>query len=113
AGTAGNVVGIGAAVLRLIGMGFHIGQVGIDAGCGQLVIRRSHIAALGKAVGCLELLGAVEVLVAVRLAHLRQCLVELVNGGLLFRGLVRTFVDRRDGIDDDVAIAVCGFQGIE
>src|SRR5699024_4280527 len=81
-GAAGNVVRVGTAVLRIIGVGGDVIQIGIDAGGGHHAGILADVGVLGIAALVLEDLGSVEVLVTVFLAQLGQRLVELVDAGL-------------------------------
>ena len=105
-GAHGDIVGIGAAVVRLPGVGR--GVVEHRARTGGVVAVALKIGRVGKAGVCLEDLGAVEELVAVLVADDRQLLVDLVDQRLARSGALAGFRHRRQRVDDQIAVRVGG-----
>ena len=112
-GTGGDVIGIRAAILGLIGVGAQILQQHLQA-CGlEVDIPALVVIHIAVAVGVLECLSRVEELDVQLLAHGQQCHIEIVNAGLVHVGVVGVVGrDRRHRVDDDIGIGIAGLNGL-
>ena len=112
-GAGGDVTGVRAAILGLIGMGAQILQQHLQA-CGlEVDIAALVVIDIAVAVGVLERLGRVEELDAQLLAHGQQCHIEIINAGLVHVRVVGVVGrDRRHRVDDDIGIGIAGLNGL-
>ena len=110
-GAQRDIVGVGAAVLRVVGVGGHIVQQGPRAGSVEGIPLK--IAGVGKSAVRFEDFGAVEELVPGFIAQQSQLLVGFVNDSLQRRRVGRRLGHRRNGVDNHIAIAVGGSEALE
>ena len=112
-GAAGNVVGVRAAVLGLVGMGAQVVQQHLQAGGLEVDVAALVIVGVAVAGGILEGFGRVEELQAHFLTHGQQCHIEVVDPGLVHVGIVGVVGrHRRHRVDDDVGVGVAGLDGL-
>ena len=113
-GAGGDVVGVGAAVLGLQGVGAEIVQHRLEAGALEVDVAAGVVVRDAVAVAALEGLGGVEEADAQLLAHLQKGHVEVVNFGLVHVGVVGVVSrDRRHRVDDDVGVGVALLDGLD
>ena len=107
-GPGGDVAGIGAAVLRLVGMSGQVVQNCLQAAALEVNIAADIVIILAEAGGrVLQDLCAVEEFNPQILAHGQQCHVEVINLLLRHRRIVGMILgDRRNGIDNDISIRI-------
>ena len=111
-GAGGDVGGIGAAVLGLVGVGGEIVQHRLEAAALEVDVPADIVVIQPKAGGgVLEDLGAVQELDPQVLAHGQQGHVEVVDLFLGGGGVVGVILGhRRDGVDNDVGVGIAGLD---
>ena len=113
-GAGGDVVGVGAAVLGLQGVGAEIVQHGLEAGALEVDVAAGVVVRDAVAVAALEGLGRVEEADAQLLAQIQKGHVEVVDLGLVHVGVVGVVSrDRRHRVDDDVGVGVALLDGLD
>ena len=111
-GAGGNVGSIGAAVLRLIGVGGQVVQHRLEAAALEVDVPADIVVILAKAGGrVFQNLGAVEEFHSQILAHGQQGHVEVVDLLLRGGGIVGVVLrHRRNRVDDDIRIGIAGLD---
>ena len=113
-GAGGDVVGVGAAVLGLQGVGAEIVQHCLEAGALEVDVAAGVVVRDAVAVAALEGLGGVEEADAQLLAQSQKGHVEVVDLGLVHVGVVGVVSrDRRHRVDDDVGVGVALLDGLD
>ena len=113
-GAGGDVVGVGAAVLGLQGVGAEIVQHCLEAGALEVDVAAGVVVRDAVAVAALEGLGGVEEADAQLLAESQKGHVEVVDLGLVHVGVVGVVSrDRRHRVDDDVGVGVALLDGLD
>ena len=113
-GAGGDVVGVGAAILGLQGVGAEIVQHCLEAGALEVDVAAGVVVRDAVAVAALEGLGGVEEADAQLLAHVQKGHVEVVDLGLIHVGVVGVVSrDRRHRVDDDVGVGVALLDGLD
>ena len=113
-GAGGDVVGVGAAVLGLQGVGAEIVQHCLEAGALEVDVAAGVVVRDAVAVAALEGLGGVEEADAQLLAQIQKGHVEVVDLGLVHVGVVGVVSrDRRHRVDDDVGVGVALLDGLD
>ena len=113
-GAGGDVVGVGAAVLGLQGVGAEIVQHCLEAGALEVDVAAGVVVRDAVAVAALEGLGGVEEADAQLLAQIQKGHVEVVDLGLIHVGVVGVVSrDRRHRVDDDVGVGIALLDGLD
>ena len=113
-GAGGDIVGVGAAVLGLQGVGAEIVQHCLEAGTLEVDVAAGVVVRDAVAVAALKSLGGVEEADAQLLAQIQKGHVEVVDLGLVHVGVVGVVSrDRRHRVDDDVGVGVALLDGLD
>ena len=105
---------LGTAVLRHIGVGAHIVEIGSDRRLGQMHAVRKGVVGFGPAGGAVpQDLGTVQELEAVFFAHGDQGRVVGIHLGHGEVGVFPLLVQRRNGADDDVTVGPGGLDCLQ
>ena len=105
-GTLGNIVCVGTLVICLPSMALYIAQQRVDAGRREGPCAPVKIGFLRKAGAVFQHLGAVQELPAHLFTEFCEFLVVLVNIRLFFSRVFAALQNRRDGIDNHIAVSI-------
>ena len=104
--TFGDIVCIRAGIIRIVSVRLHVLQKSTGARSVPCTGRFVQITAFCIAFAVLQYFGSIEVLVPHIIAGNGNCLIELVNNGLLFSGIFTFLRNRRNGTRNNITIRI-------
>ena len=112
-GTGGDIIGIRAAILGLVGVGAQIAQRSLETSALEVDITVRVVIRLAVAIFSFEDLSRIQKFDPQLFAHVEQRHIKIIDFGLIHVGVIGVILrDRRHRVHDDIGVGVSLLNGL-